>query len=84
MNVRECAEQNNVALLREGTAEVCCQEGGTELGNMDQWQILANVTLHRDRITRLSCQELGKLELWQSLANGHDCDRMDEIGKVEH
>ena len=63
-------------LPREGTAEVCCQEGGTELGNMDQWQILANgpagpetaelnnVTLHRDKITELSCQEGA-----QSLAN---------------
>ena len=65
MNVRECVEPNNVALQRNGTAELCCQEGVTEHGKMDQWQSLANeqnrpagqetaelknVTLHSDNI----------------------------------
>ena len=49
---------------------------------------LNNVTLHRDKIAELSCIELGKLKVWQSLANGPDgpeieqeSDRMDESGK---
>ena len=84
VNIRECAEHNNVALPREGTAEVCCQE----LGNMDQWQILANgpagpetaelnnVTLQRDKIAELSCQEGA-----QSLANW-SCGRVWQMGQT--
>ena len=78
----------------------CVAKRGAQSLVMDQWQILVNgpagpestelnnVTLHRDNITELSCQEggidHGKLELWQSLANGHGCDRLDDIGKAEH